>query len=79
MNDKHVAMMRALIDIAWTATVVGIMAYAGRRELRAFVSRKRAEIDARTAAVRDAEAVLRNRLGFAQSQRERMIGEEFDA
>lgn len=78
MNERNAATIRAMIDLVWTATVVGIIAYAGRRELRAFIARKRAEIDARTAAVQSAETQLRARLGFARSRRDEIIAEEFD-
>lgn len=78
MNDRQIAGIRAAIDAVWTLTVVGIIAYAGRRELRAFIARKRSEIDARTAAVNAKTAEARARLGFARHDRERIIAEEFD-
>lgn len=78
MNDRQIAGFRAAVDAVWTLTVVGIIAYAGRRELRAFIARKRSEIESRTAAVNAKTAEARARLGFAQHERERYIAEEFD-
>lgn len=78
MTDRQVATLRAVTEALWTLTVVGIIAYAGRTNIRSWISRKRAEIDARTAAVRDAETALRSRMSFARHDRERIIAEEFD-
>lgn len=67
MSERAVNSARAVVDLAYSLLAVGIIVYTFRNELRRSLTAKRAAIEQRTTAVRDAATTARRRAEFYAS------------
>lgn len=70
--------IRAAIDAAWGAAMLGLLAVMLRDPVTAFLRERRREIEQRTEAVNAKAREFEARAGFARHERDRLIAEEFN-
>lgn len=79
MNERHASAIKSLVDLAYSAAALGIIAYAVRGEIRAAFTRQRAAFDKRRREVEADKLRMINGRRYLDTIRDRIIAEEHDA